>query len=64
MYEPFSEYYQESLGDYIVQLSGYQIPLEDIGLKVLDRKLIWLKDNGNYEKIKLPDVTKKLRKIL
>lgn len=64
MHEPFSEYYQESLGDYIVQLSGYQIPLEDIGLKVLDRKLIWLKDNGNYEKIKLPDVTKKLRKIL
>ena len=47
-----------------LQLSCYQIPLEDIGLKVIGRRIIWLKDDGTYEKISLQDVTQKLRKTL
>jgi hypothetical protein len=35
--------------------------LEDIGLKVIDRKLIWLKEDGTFEKKTVPDVTEKLR---
>lgn len=64
MYPPFDNLYQESLGNYSIQLSCYQIPLEDIGLKVLGRRLIWLKDDGTYEKVETPDLTKQLRNIL
>lgn len=63
-YPPFEELYDESLSSYILQLSCYQIPLEDIGLKVLGRKIIWLKNDGTYEKISLPNVTDKLRNVL
>lgn len=63
-FPPFEDLYDESLSSYILQLSCYQIPLEDIGLKVLGRKIIWLKPDGEYEKISLPNVTEKLRKVL
>jgi hypothetical protein len=61
---PFDDLYDESLSLYTLQLSCYQIPLEDIGLKVIGRRIIWLKDDGTYEKISLQDVTQKLRKTL
>ena len=64
MYDPFGDLYSEALSHYILQQSLYQIPLEDIGLKVIGRRIIWLKDDGTYEKIKLDDVTKTLREIL
>lgn len=64
LYEPFSDLYSESKSLYTLQLSCYQIPLEDLGLKVIGRRLIWLTDDGNYELIPLIDVTKKLRKVL
>ena len=58
---PFNNLYQESLGEYTIQLSLYSLMLEDIGLRVIDRKLIWLKDDGTYEKIFVPDITQLLR---
>lgn len=61
---PFENLYDESLSLYTLQLSCYQIPLEDIGLKVIGRRIIWLKDDGTYEKIPLEDVTQKLRNTL
>lgn len=61
---PFNDIYDEPMGGYTIQQSLYQIPMEDIGLKVLGRRLIWLKDDATYEVIKLPDVTEKLRKDL
>lgn len=61
---PFDNMYQEPLGEYTIQLSLYSLMLEDIGLKVIDRKLIWLKDDGNYEKIPVPDISEKLRATL
>lgn len=64
MLTPFLELPDEPLSAYILQLSCYQIPLEDIGLKVIDREVVWLKDDATYQLIKLPDYTKKLREIL
>ncbi len=64
MYPPFDDLYVESLGNYSLQLSCYQIPLEDIGYKVIDRKLIWLKDDGTYEKVHTPNLTDKLRRCI
>ena len=64
MFHPFEDLDDESLGSYVLQLSAYQIPLEDIGLKVVGRRIIWLKPDGTYEKISVPDVTQKLRNVL
>lgn len=64
MLPPFDDMINEPLSHYTVQLSAYQIPLENIGLKVLARRIIWLKSDGTYEKISLPDVTKKIREAL
>lgn len=62
--EPFGELVDQSKSYYTLQLSAYQIPLEDIGLKVIARRIIWLKDDGTYELIALPDVTDRLRGVL
>ncbi len=61
---PFGDYYEEPLSYYTAQLSCYQLPLEDIGLKVIARRVIWLKDDGTYELIPLNDVTDRLREVL
>lgn len=61
---PFDDMVNQNLSIYTLQLSAYQIPLEDIGLKVLGRRIIWLKPDGTYEKISVPDVTKTLREVL
>jgi len=64
MYAPFTDMYSEPYGAYVLQLSAYQLPLEDIGLKVIARRIIWLKDDGAYELIPIKDVTKQLREVL
>lgn len=64
MLPPFDDMIDEALSHYICQLSAYQIPLENIGLKVIGRRIIWLKADGTYEKISLPDVTDKLKEAL
>ena len=61
---PFTDLYEEPLSYYTAQLSCYQIPLEDIGLKVIARRIVWLKDDGNYELIGLQNVTDRLRSVL
>ena len=61
---PFVDLYDEPLSLYTLQLSAYQLPLEDIGLKVIARRVIWLKDDGTYEIFRLRDVTKVLRETL
>lgn len=61
---PFGDFYEEPLSYYTAQLSCYQIPLEDIGLKVIARRIVWLKDDGTYEIIPLQNVTDRLRSVL
>lgn len=60
---PFGDMFAESLSLYTLQLSAYQIPLEDIGLSVVARRIIWLRDNGEYELIPVNNVTKQLRDV-
>lgn len=60
-----SNYYDEPLSHYRVQFNIYQAMLESIGIKIIDRILVWLKDDGTYEKLyidKIPD--DKVGKIL
>lgn len=61
---PFDDMINQNLSLYTLQLSCYQIPLEDIGMKVLGRRIIWVKPDGSYEKIPVPDVTNVLRNVL
>jgi len=60
MEPPFDDLIDESLSHYALQLSLYQIGLMQLGYEIGDRRLIWLKDDGTYEKIALPDMTGRL----
>lgn len=66
MLEPFGSmgFYEEAWSHYAIQLSLYSIGLMQLGIKPIDRVLIWLKDDGTYEKVKVPDLTDKLLEIL
>ena len=46
---------------YILQLNLYQAALENIGIKVIDRRLIWLLPDGTYQLIKIPDIQEKIK---
>lgn len=61
---PFSYMIDEPKSIYTIQLSLYQLGLEQLGYEIADRKIIWLKEDGNYEKISVPDVTKELINVL
>lgn len=60
---PFNEFYEEPLGGYTIQLSLYTAALRKIGLNVIGRRVIWLKDDETYEIIPVPDVIPLLRKL-
>lgn len=57
----FSNLLDTPFNGYQIQLSLYQILLEQVGIKVVDRILIWLKPNGSYEMYKTLDLTNKLK---
>lgn len=62
--DPFCELLDMPLSLYKLQLSLYQIPLEDIGYKVVGRRLIWAKPDAKYERIPLESYSNVLRGIL
>lgn len=66
MLPPFDEmgFYEEPYYHYVIQLNCYQLGLMQLGLKIVDRNLIWLKEDGTYEKIKVPDITQVLLPLL
>jgi hypothetical protein len=64
MNPPFDNLVDENLSHYTAQLGLYQIPIEQLGLKVIGRRLIWLLDDGSYEKIKIKDETGRIRQAL
>ena len=61
---PFENLYEEDYGLYVIQLNLYALMLEDIGLPVIARKIVWLRDDKTYEIVDTPNVSDILRKIL
>lgn len=61
---PFEDYIEEPQSIYTLQLSTYAIPLQDLGFKIIARRLVYLKPDGTYEIIPLADESDRLRKIL
>lgn len=51
---PFEDYYEEPLSYYTLQLNLYSLCLAGIGLPPIGARVIWLKDDGNYELIPIP----------
>lgn len=52
-----SRYIDEPLSHYTLQFNIYQRMLESIGIKIIDRVLVWLKDDGTYEKIYIDKIS-------
>ena len=57
MLAPFEALLDCPLNHYVVQLSYYQILLEQIGVKVSKRIIIWLGLDGKFTTIQTDDVT-------
>lgn len=64
MKSPFDDMVDENLSHYTAQLGLYQIPIENLGLRVIGRRIIWLRDDGSYEKIRIKDETGRIRQAL
>lgn len=61
---PFDDLYQEDEGLYTLQLNLYALMLEDIGLPVRSRRIVWLLPDGNYTIVDIPDFADRLRNTL
>jgi len=61
---PFSHLLDCPLNHYVIQLSYYQLLLEQIGIKVSRRIVVWLDLEGQYTMIDTDDVTGILRQTL
>lgn len=61
---PFQDMLDQAASYYTLQLSLYEIPLKNLGFRVVARRLIWVKPDGNYEKINIPSVSNRLREAL
>ncbi len=64
MLAPFDDYLDQPIGYYRLQFSCYQIPLEYLKHKVIARRLIWLKEDGNYDKIKIENISDRMKNAL
>lgn len=54
---PFTKYLDESLSIYTLQQSLYALCLRGIGLPVKGLRLVWLKEDGTYEIVKVDDLS-------
>lgn len=61
---PFNDMLDQNVSYYTLQLGCYQVPLENLGYKVIARRLIWVKPDGTYEKVKIDKVSDRIREAL
>jgi hypothetical protein len=64
MLAPFNHLLDCPLNHYVLQLSYYQLLLEQTGIKISKRIIIWLGLDGKYSMINTEDVTETLKPIL
>lgn len=60
MLPPFDNMTDDALSHYTIQQGLYSMMLENLGIKVISRKLVHLKEDGTYEKVKLPYIKDQL----
>lgn len=64
MLPPFSDMIDEPLSHYTLQFAAYQCMLESIGINIIGRVLIWLKDDGEYQTFKIEDKSSLFKSLL
>ena len=64
MKAPFNDLVEEALSHYQIQLQLYTKCIENLGLKVIGKRVIWLLPDGSYEKIKMIDLREKVNEAL
>lgn len=62
--EPFNDMISQDVSYYTLQLNLYALPLEQIGFRVIGRRLIWVRPDGTYQKIRIKNVLERLKKAL
>lgn len=61
---PFEDMISEPRSVYELQLNTYSLPIEDLGFKVIARRLVWLKPDASYDIIPVGDKRGLLRETL
>lgn len=61
---PFEDMPNMDLSLYKLQLALYELALRAIGMKIIDRRLIWLKPDETYEKIRLESMANIMEQYL
>ena len=61
---PFAYLEASAFNKYQIQLSLYQLMLEEIGLRITNRRLVHLREDGNYKVYDLIDLTDELKPYL
>lgn len=61
---PFSNIIEEDYGLYIIQLNLYALMLEDIGLPVVAKRIVWLKEDGTYQMVDVPNIIDIIRNTI
>lgn len=56
MLYPMDGFLDTALSHYTLQFNMYQKMFESVGLKIIDRRLVWLKDDGSYEVRYMPEI--------
>ena len=64
MKPPMGDFQDTALSHYTLQFNLYQKMFESVGLKIIDRRLIWLKDDGSYEVRYIPKLDDKIMNII
>ena len=62
--KPFDSMIDESLSLYTLQLSAYQLAISQLNYDIVDRRVVWLKSDGTYEKIAVNDESERLKLAL
>lgn len=62
--DPFEYLLDTPYNHYQIQLSFYQLLVEQTGIEVSERWVIWLKDDGDYMKFETIDLTVELKQQL
>lgn len=60
MLPPFDNLYDEALSHYYVQFNLYQRMMESVGLKIIARRLIHLRNDGTYQVHTVPKIDDKI----
>ena len=61
---PFDNMIDEPLSHYTLQLSLYSLCLEQLGYKMTHRIIVWLKEDGTYDKMPVDDITDTLKDVI